>query len=508
MTEAYQANAQAVRPRAYDPGEAWPEPDVRLLNGGPRPAPELPIDCLGTLGPWVAALAASKGAPADFVAAPLLAFAAGVVGAARAVELRPGWVEPCILWVAAVGNPSSGKSPALAPLKRAAANLERELAGDLEAKRSEHAARKVEAEALRERWEASAKEAIKHGRAAAPMPEEAQEPEEPQPPRLMVADVTTEKLARLIAANARGVISVRDELAGLLGNFGKYGGSDEPFYLSAYTGDFSPVDRQKGGTINAARANLSLVGCIQPDKFQALLYGRENDGLVARFLPVWPDLQARVWEVPKADEGRALHLFRRLRSLDMVTDDTGQPAPRVLPLTADAARVYEAWYLEQGEKRATTAGFFAEFLGKADGTCARIALVLELLEWAASDNGPADGPAAVSALSVERACTLCADYFEPMARRVYADAALPEAERKAIAFLKEIQARGVRVFKLRDAYREWGVPGVSNARDAGAVCEVLIEGDCIREAPDTKEGAGRKVKSYAVNPRVLKGRAR
>jgi hypothetical protein len=143
------------------------------------------------------------------------------------------------------------------------------------------------------------------------------------------------------------------------------------------------------------------------------------------------------------------------------------------------------------------------------GACLRVALALELMEWAAGVNGPADGPAAVSALSISHACTLFADYFEPMARRVYADAALPEAERKAVAFIKEIQARGVRTFNARTAQREWGVAGVSTAADMHALCEALIEGDCIRKIEDAKEGRGRKAISYAVNPRILqRGAAR
>lgn len=501
---AFTGERAESRSRSYDPASGWDEPDARLLNGGPRVAPLLPLECFGACGQWFADLAASRGAPVDYVAAPALAFVSGIVGAARAVRVRPNWVEPNILWVASVGNPSSGKSPALAALKRAAAMIEREEAGDMEARRGEHEARKVEAEALREKWEQSAKEAAKQSRAAAPMPAEAQEPPEPTPPRLLVADATTEKLARIIAENPRGVLLSRDELSGLLGNFGKYGGSDEPFYLQAFGGDFSPIDRQKGGTVTAPRAYLSLVGSIQPDKFQALLSGRANDGLVARFLAVWPDLPQRVFRVPEVDDSRALHLFRRLRSLSMEADDSGELAPRILPLTTDAARIFEAWYIEQGEKVRGASGFMAEFLGKADGICARLALVLELLEWAVGANGPADGPAAVSARSVERACTLLVDYFEPMARRVYADAALPEPERKAIALIKEMQARAARTFNAREARREWGVPGLSSAADMEAACAVLIEGDCIRKVESPNAGAGRKALTYAVNPRLLR----
>ncbi|HYD86789.1 MAG TPA: DUF3987 domain-containing protein [Vitreimonas sp.] len=512
MTDVHAANMNggAVRPRVYDPAPAWPEPDSNLTNGGARPAPAFPIDTLGALGSYAADFAASKGAPVDYFAAPLLAFAAGAVGAARKVLIRPGWEEHAILWVASVGAPSCGKSPPLLALKRALAAIERESAGDVAERRREHEAAKAEAGLRREEWERSVAEAVKHKRAAPPMPAEAEEPEEPRIPRMIVADVTTEKLARIIAENPRGVISIRDELAGLLGNFGKYGGEDAPFYLSAYNSDFSPVDRVKGGTITAARANLCVVGSTQPDKIQGLLSGRANDGLVSRFLMVWPDAARRVWEVPTVDEGRLVALFRRLRSLEMDTEDTGELAPRVIPLAPEAAQIFAAWWKEQGAKAAESAGFMAEFLGKSDGTCARVALVLELLDWAAASGGDRDGPRAVSAGAVERACRLFADYFEPMAARVYADAGLPEAERKAVLLLKEIRRRGARRFNLTKVYRgadSWRLPGLTQSADVEAACAVLIEGDCIREAERDPSAAHRPKKDYLVNPRLFGGAA-
>ena len=61
----------------YDPSAEWPEPDLRLLNGGARPAPPFPMAQLGVLGPPLAAIAASKGAPIDYLALPLFCSAGG-----------------------------------------------------------------------------------------------------------------------------------------------------------------------------------------------------------------------------------------------------------------------------------------------------------------------------------------------------------------------------------------------------------------------------------------------
>lgn len=523
MTEAYANTAGAEPERASGangrlrPFEGWRDedgapvvPDARLLNGGPRKAPKLPLDVFGALAPWISDLAAAKRAPVDYVAVPLLGYAAGIVGAARDVRIDNSWREPCILWIACVGNPSSGKSPPLATLKNAALAIEREEAGDLKARKREYEQKLAEAEAIESEWQAALRVAMKNGSQAPKRPELADAPEEPHAPRLLAADATREALAWLMAKRSpRGVLLALDELMGLIGNFGKFGGRDEPFYLAAYGGDFAPVDRKSSETLLAARAYLSIVGAIQPDMMQGILSGRANDGLVSRFLPVWPDPQGQ-WlrEVPRVNEGVAVELMQRLRSLSMQTDDEGKLSPVEVPLSDGAADIFFAWAAEQHARGLTAHGFMADFLGKSKGTCARVALALELLEWAADIETAPGGPAEISAESMERACRLFADYFEPMALRVYADAAAAAEERGAIALLKEIQAQGVRQFNARKARREWGVPGLSSAAAMDAALAVLKEGGCIREVEREPGQKGRRESAWLVNPVLLRGLAR
>ena len=70
------------------------------------------------------------GAPTAYVAQALLAAVAGLSGAGAVVRLAPAWTEPLVLWQALVGRPSSGKSPALAPVRALLATLQEELDGD------------------------------------------------------------------------------------------------------------------------------------------------------------------------------------------------------------------------------------------------------------------------------------------------------------------------------------------------------------------------------------------
>lgn len=106
---------EKVRANGHGEGadQPWPLPDMALLRPHRHRAPELPLAPFGAWGRWIADAAEAKGAPTDFVALALIVTAGGLVANSRRASPWPGWVEPPILWGAALGLPSSGKSPAL-----------------------------------------------------------------------------------------------------------------------------------------------------------------------------------------------------------------------------------------------------------------------------------------------------------------------------------------------------------------------------------------------------------
>ena len=486
----------------FDPAASWPEPDARLVNGGVRPAPPLPLTAFGPLASFVADLAMAKGAPSDYVALALLTTAAGVIGDARAVRLRPGWTEPCVLWGAVVGAPSTGKTQPLDVMKRAVRAIEPEDEPDFE---EIHRAWETKAAAAKEveaAWLGEVKKAVRDGIPPPPKPADADAPSAPVRPRIMVGTLTVEKLGLLFDAFPRGLLVLLDEGAAWFGNLNKYGGSgDEPFFLSAFNGIGTIVDRVKeGGSVAPERALLSACVGIQPERLSDLMFARADDGFLSRFLMVWPDPLPPVWEAPLVDEGRVTELLRRLRSLRPGTDAEGKAAPVVLPLSPHAEALFKPWYLETKAAAQAASGLTAGFLGKATGVAGRIALVIELLTWAATGGSE---PADVSARSMAAALTLSSDYFAPMAGRIYGDAARSPAERGAAALLKAIRARSARTVNKREVYRDWGVPSLGSADKVQPALDVLEDGDCLRDASATTERGGRKRGDYLVNPRVF-----
>ena len=107
-----------------EPDESWPAIEAHLLEDKRRPVPAFQIDLLPQpWRGWVADTARATAAPADYVAQSVLAIVAGLCAGAS-VRVTPTWSEALVLRQALVGGPSSGKSPALAPMRALLAAVE------------------------------------------------------------------------------------------------------------------------------------------------------------------------------------------------------------------------------------------------------------------------------------------------------------------------------------------------------------------------------------------------
>ena len=113
------ANATAL------PAADWSGVDGYLLDEGRAAVPDFPLELLSSpWRDWVSAAARSADIPVDYVAQALLAAVAGVSSTKVMWCFTSGWLEPLHLRLAAVGAPSSGKSPALELARRLVIPLE------------------------------------------------------------------------------------------------------------------------------------------------------------------------------------------------------------------------------------------------------------------------------------------------------------------------------------------------------------------------------------------------
>lgn len=110
-------------------------------------------------------------------------------------------------------------------------------------------------------------------------------------PRLCCEDVTTEKLAVMLAHNQEQLASLSPDagsiINNLLGRYSKLDRTDESIYLKAWSGDNCRVDRQGREPVLLLRPCLSALWLVQPDKLETLLAKTEltEGGLIPRLLP-------------------------------------------------------------------------------------------------------------------------------------------------------------------------------------------------------------------------------
>ena len=258
------------------------------------------------------------------------------------------------------------------------------------------------------------------------------------------------------------------------------GSGDRPFWLEGYGGGDFSVERLSRDPVTIDRLTVGVLGGIQPDRLAALLMKAGNDdGMLARFCPVFP-VPTEV-RIPKraADLALAEKAFSRLYGLEMAVSASGKSSPILVPFDT-AARPKPCAISMPGYERArpSTPACSNPILEKTPGMVARIALLLDLLEWAV---GTAPTPPLLIGLeSFERARRFVTDYLFAMARRAYAEASTSTEERAARALAQLLRMKRVEritrseIISLR---RE----GLRDRKAVAAALDLLTDANIVRE---------------------------
>ena len=477
--------------------DEWGEPSA---IDGPPAAPRLPLKCFPpAIVDWASDIAERQSSPIDFALRSLLAFLCGLIG--RNVGIRPklydDWTERAALWVALIGDPSSLKSPSYMEARHV---LERQAAKFGE----------VHQKALA-KWKAQC-DKIK-----ADKDSQGRLPPKPVLQRCWTSDFTTEKLGDLMLPHqSRGMVATRDELTGLLLDLDRYHarGGDRQFLLESYSGGSRPVDRMKdGGTFIVPDILLSVVGGIQPARAREVFGSGPDDGLGARFLSIWPELDTyhRVDRFPNKAARDAYYVvadaLARLNWGDLLERDEYKPYP-FCRLDSEAARLFGDWetalLTDLRGGRSNVDGRLGGRQGKYSGVAARILLVCHLVEFV---NGPKpwSGSRAinVNGAVTEHVLEVMTDYVVPMERRVYAAYAVSRDAELAGHIGRWIERHKPEQITAREARR--AVRGQSDdPQEIGRAIEWLCSQNWLREKDQSSQKGRRGPQSevYLVNPRV------
>ncbi|TWS97292.1 DUF3987 domain-containing protein [Reyranella sp. CPCC 100927] len=475
----------------------WDEPDLTLLGARHGDLPAFPVALLPRFWrDWCQRAAAGKGVAVDYVALPLLAAAASLLGAKRYVSPVPAWVEPCVLWTALVGEPSSGKTSGLA----AAVALTRALDDDWElaaAGRRRYVTDLETARAERWWWREAVRGAVANHKPSPAIPPEAHEPQPFVPRQCVVDEPGIDAVAAALRGRRGGVLLAPESLAGWLTAMAHdvAGASDRSRWLKAWSADSWKLDGKAPAdtVLETGRCNwipctaVSITGTIETDAIAAMLAGHDG-GLGARFLFTWPG-RPPLQPLSDAAVGRdADWALARLRDLPDVT--------HILPLTTEARALFEDFRRTLDAHAERLDGAEAAWWGRGASNVLRLAGVWTFLDWSAQFADPSEPPV-VAAPALEAAIALWTTYLWPHAGAVLGAAGTSDTKRQARRALLWIRGQSLAQVSRDDLWRHARV--APNASGVDGVIETLIAGRWLRRIVPA-EGVGRPRLRWAVNP--------
>lgn len=428
---AAQAIAAGLSGNGSAPGggePSWEEP-IPLDRLGKLPP--FPVEVLpGWAGTFVSALATSTATPPDLTGMLVLGVLAACAGGRVWLDVRPDWNEALVLWVVVALPSGENKS---APFRRVTAPL-----ADFEAEQVKAAwPGIIEARARREVADKAAAQAVaiagnpknadraKAEDKAVQLAQEAADLVVPAEPRVLVDDITPERLGSLLD-EAGGRLALFSDEGGVFGAMaGRYetkkgagptAGQD--VWLKAHDAIRLRVDRQGRPPNFVDRPCLTIGIAVQPDVMRGLIAvpGFKGRGVLGRLNYALPTSLLGNRDMTPTPVPPAVNDAYRTEVLALARTLAALPSAGARLSVSEAALAELTAYRRTIEPRLRTNGdlrSMSEWVGKLHGKVARTAALLHLAEhlrdgW--------DRP--VSADTMRRAITV-GEYLLPHAQAAH-----------------------------------------------------------------------------------------
>ncbi len=493
---------------------AWDDPDWTILEDRRGELPEFPVDVL--MPPWQEwLLRASHGAGVrpEHIVMPLFGVVSGLIGTARRVHACTSWSEPMTLWTCVVAHSGDRKTPGFNVLSRALALIEKNNSASIRAKRLDHATRVQNAKDALKKWKEQRQAALaaEPPREPPPMPIEAIDPGNFIEPRLYATDPTIERLAALLRARPRGMLLIRDELAGLFANMGRYSrGSDRPFWLEAWNGGRHIVERVSGSIV-VEQLLVGIVGSFQPDKL-ARAFAGDEDGMYARFLFAWPrapDYRPLINGVSEVEP----ELQNALMALIHLPSENVENvfAPQAVWLSHPAIAKFEEFRQMVDKKKRGLDDHERQWFAKGESTVLRLAGTLAYMAWAIALGAPSssgiDGitsslePKTIDEQFLTAAIRLWHEFFWPHARAALRQIGLNDRHKNARRVLQWVKVNGKSEEVSREEIRREALGQKPDADETQRLLDVLAKAGWVKKT--TTKTAGRAIHRWHFHPRLF-----
>ncbi len=479
--------------------------------------PPFPTETLPRwLRAFVEALARSLQVPVDLPAMFALAVLATACAHRVVVQVGASWREPVNLYVAVVLPPANRKSAVVPALTAVLVTWEAEQTRCLAPAIAEAQNRlKINEGALAHAQQAAAR-AKPEERASllAEADRLAREQEcqtVPAAPRLVVDDVSPERLASLLIQQG-GRLAVLSAEGGIFDQMaGRYssGTPNLGVFLQVHAGDTLRVDRVGRPSEFVDAPALTIGVTVQPEVLHGLARkpGFRGLGLLARFLFIVADsIVGRRDPNPPPMAQDLADIYnghvRALLELEPATDEHGEPVPHVLHLSAAAESALAAFAaaVEPRLGEFGDLGSIPDWGGKLVGTVVRIAGLLHMAEHA-GDLAPWEIP--LSGESTANAITI-GEYLTAHAHPAFAAMGADPVVEDARYVLRWIERQRVTSFSKRDLYQA-ARGRFKRVEDLDPALALLVAHHYLAPRPsEAPTGPGRRPSPvFDVNPLAL-----
>ena len=291
--------------------------------------------------------------PADYIC-PALIFASSIaLGNALAVEIKKGWTEKAIFYMAIVGEPGTNKSSclefAIEPL------------------------RKIDRDNLK-----AYKKKLKQYEATKNDPDKAIE--QPVYGQIVLSDITVEGFLKQHLNTPRGLAIYADELMGFVKSFSRYrSGNDEEVWTQLFTGVPIIVNRLHSDSFSVSSPFVGIIGGVQPGMLRKFADGKTESGFIYRWLFAYPD--KRTFSRFQDDEIDDEILSRWNIIIDTIRKIRYNGRTTVIRLSPEAYDLYKQWYNTGRETMEHASTSYIGITTKMERYCARFALILEVLRY-------------------------------------------------------------------------------------------------------------------------------
>lgn len=481
-------------------GEPWP-PIVEIIEGTQIP---FPVDALPVgMQAAVREVAHTRMVDPAIPAAAFLGVAAGALGDRIDVWINSSWHTKCNLYLVAIAETGDGKSPGLSPALEPLRRFEERLQEEASDRRRQA---RAELPGLKEQLKADNKKSHPDPKQLLDIQRRIDDYEATlrSEPRIIVDDVTPERLTELLAENDGRIVAINDEGALFSHLLGMYSNNPNlgPF-LKSWDGTRLTMDRKgSNGQVRTAiivnSPRMTMLAAVQPRVIVDLGSNQHKSlrqrGVLGRLLFCWPQPMAGRRKL--RDQPRRAHLQfvdtwnRRVEDLALSDDEYW------LSFTAEAYDTFVEWH-DQLEARLPAGEVYAEvkdFVVKIREQVARIAGLFAVLDCVPDD--PEEGD--VDRQHVAQAIRL-GEYFVQTAMAV-----VESWQDRPVALAQKLIAKVIRQhadsFSVRDACRMTK----QRKEDVLRALELLESHGYVRPAdPEAGFGQVSDRRVGQVSPRVV-----